>query len=104
MFCSDIYTGDGMPLTYLGAKNIEGDKFSGYAIDIYKRAKDFADGLGLGESEFVEIQTNISIFVHTCIIPGVSAIGAIIKKDKGNVGLLRHNLRQIASKLEPEFK
>ncbi len=102
--CAAVYTGDSMPLLFEGSDTIDSEKFSGFAIELYKRAKAFSDGLDLGEGEFVEIQTDKSIFVHTCIVPGVAAIGVLIKKAKGNVGLLRHAIRQISTELEPDFK
>ena len=101
--CGAIYSGEGIPMAYIGKSNIDKEEFAGYAIQLYKRAVDFSNGLSVGSPEFVEIHTDEVIFVHICIIPGVAAVGVMIDKEKGTVGLARFKLRQIAAKTKTEL-
>jgi len=98
-----IYLGNGEVIISKASDKMPVQKMGGLAIELYKVAKDFANKMNIGTTDFVEIHTEKYKFIHTCIVPGVSAVGLIITSD-GNVGLTKHNMSNIKSELKVEFE
>jgi len=98
-----IYLGNGEVIISKASDKMPIQKMGGLAIELYKVAKDFASKMNIGTTDFVEIHTEKYKFIHTCIVPGVSAVGLIITSD-GNVGLTKHNMSNIKSELKAEFE
>lgn len=98
-----VYLGNGEVIISKTAEKVPVQKMGGLAIELYKVAKDFAGKMNMGTTDFVEIHTENYKFIHTCIAPGVAAIGLIISSD-GNVGLTKHNMSNIKSELKADFE
>lgn len=98
-----IYLGNGEVVISKTAEKVPVQKMGGLAIELYKVAKDFAGKMNIGTTDFIEIHTEKYKFIHTCIAPGVAAIGLIIASE-GNVGLTKHNMSNIKRELKAEFE
>jgi len=98
-----IYYGTGETLISKTKKEMKDVNVGGLGVEIYRAAKDIVDKMGLGEANFVEVQTDNAVFIHTCIIPGVAAMAVLIAKE-GNIGLMKHHMQKLANSLKPEFK
>jgi FixJ family two-component response regulator/predicted regulator of Ras-like GTPase activity (Roadblock/LC7/MglB family) len=98
-----VYLGNGEVIISKTAEKVPVQKMGGLAIELYKVAKDFASKMNMGTTDFVEIHTEKYKFIHTCIAPGVAAIGLIITSD-GNVGLTKHNMSNIKRELKADFE
>jgi FixJ family two-component response regulator/predicted regulator of Ras-like GTPase activity (Roadblock/LC7/MglB family) len=98
-----VYLGNGEVIISKTAEKVPVQKMGGLAIELYKVAKDFAGKMNMGTTDFVEIHTENYKFIHTCVVPGVAAIGIIIASD-GNVGLTKHNMSTIKADLKPDFE
>jgi FixJ family two-component response regulator/predicted regulator of Ras-like GTPase activity (Roadblock/LC7/MglB family) len=98
-----VYLGNGEVIISKITEKVPVQKMGGLAIELYKVAKDFAGKMNMGTTDFVEIHTEKYKFIHTCIVPGVAAIGLIITSD-GNVGLTKHNMSNIKNELKADFE
>jgi FixJ family two-component response regulator/predicted regulator of Ras-like GTPase activity (Roadblock/LC7/MglB family) len=98
-----IYLGNGEVIISKTAEKVPVQKMGGLAIELYKIAKDFAGKMNIGTTDFIEIHTEKYKFIHTCIAPGVAAIGLIITSE-GNVGLTKHNMSNIKRELKADFE
>lgn len=98
-----IYLGNGETLLSKSKKEMSDVNIGALAVELYRAAKVISDRMGLGKADFVEVHTDSHIFIHTCIIPGHSAMAAIITKD-GNLGLMKYELSESAKRLLPEFQ
>jgi FixJ family two-component response regulator/predicted regulator of Ras-like GTPase activity (Roadblock/LC7/MglB family) len=98
-----VYLGNGEVIISKTSEKVPVQKMGGLAIELYKVAKDFAGKMNMGMTDFVEIHTEKYKFIHTCIVPGVAAIGLIITSD-GNVGLTKHNMSNIKNELKTDFE
>jgi len=98
-----IYYGDGELVTQITNGEVDPSKMGGLAVELYKAAKTISGKMGIGETNFVEFHADDYSFVHTCIIPGVAALGLVIKKG-GNIGLAKHEMVSLAKSLVKEFQ
>jgi FixJ family two-component response regulator/predicted regulator of Ras-like GTPase activity (Roadblock/LC7/MglB family) len=98
-----IYLGNGEVIISKTSEKMPIQKMGGLAIELYKVAKDFANRMNIGTADFVEIHTEKYKFIHTCIVPGVAAIGLIISSE-GNVGLTKHTMSNIKGALKDDFE
>ncbi len=98
-----VYLGNGEVVISKTSEKAPVQKMGGLAIELYKVAKDFANKMNIGTTDFVEIHTEKYKFIHTCVVPGVAAIGLIITSD-GNVGLIKHNMSIIKKDLKADFE
>jgi len=98
-----VYLGNGEVILSKTLEKVPVQKMGGLAIELYKVAKDFANKMNIGTTDFLEIHTEKYKFIHTCVVPGVAAIGLIITSD-GNVGLTKHNMSIIKKDLKADFE
>jgi response regulator of citrate/malate metabolism/predicted regulator of Ras-like GTPase activity (Roadblock/LC7/MglB family) len=98
-----VYYGDGELVTQKSLTDIDPGKMGGLAVELYKGATSIVDKMGLGVANFIEVHTDEYSFIHTCVLPGVAALGVIVKKD-GNIGLLKHEMLAVAKSLIKEFE
>jgi FixJ family two-component response regulator len=98
-----LYLGNGEVIISKTSEKVPIQKMGGLAIELYKVSKDFSNKMNIGTTDFLEIHTEKYKFIHTCVVPGVAAIGLIITSD-GNVGLTKHNMSTIKSELRPDFE
>jgi FixJ family two-component response regulator len=98
-----LYLGNGEVIISKASEKVPIQKMGGLAIELYKVSKDFANKMNIGTTDFLEIHTEKYKFIHTCVVPGVAAIGLIITSD-GNIGLTKHNMSTIKAELKPDFE
>ena len=98
-----VYLGTGELVAAKASKEMDVSYLAGLAVELYKTAKSMAEKIELGSTDFVEIHTETNAFMHTCITPGVAALGVVVSKN-GNMGLLKHEMRKLARCLVSEFK
>ncbi len=98
-----VYLGNGEVIISKTSEKVPIQKMGGLAIELYKVAKDFANKMNIGTTDFLEIHTEKYKFIHTCVVPGVAAIGLIITSE-GNVGLTKHNMSNIKRTLKEDFE
>ena len=77
--CSSIYLADGELVSFRAPKNFDAQFMGGLAIELYKSAKAISENLKLGIPNFVEVHTEDKVFIHTCIVPGVAALGLVME-------------------------
>lgn len=100
---SALYASNGELILSATANNSDMGYIGALAVELYKSAKYIADKMQLGVTNFVEIHTENSIFIHSCIIPGVAALG-VLCSNTGNTGLIKFEMKKLCSKLRAEFK
>ncbi len=97
-----IYYGTGEIIVSKAPKEMENEQMGGLAVEMYVAAKTIVDRMGLGTANFVEVHTDKFIFIHTCVVPGIAAMGVILSKS-GNIGLMRFHMTKLSKALIPEF-
>ena len=100
---SAVYTSDGqLIVSKSNAKGMDIDKISALAVELFKATKGITEGMQLGTPDTITVKTENTIFIHNCIITGVSGIGAVLTLD-GNVGLAHLTLKQLVKEFKPDF-
>ena len=101
---SAVYSADGMLLiSYQKESKVDMPKISGLATQLFQTTKKISEGMEIGVPETIILRTDSSIFIHRCIVTGVSGIGVLLDFN-GNVGLAEHVTKQLKKEFLPEFE
>jgi len=90
-------------ISYQKESKVDMSKISGLATQLFLATKKISEGMEIGVPETIIIRTDSSIFIHRCIVTGVSGIGVLLNMD-GNVGLAEHVTKQLKKEFLPEFE
>jgi len=100
---SAVYTSDGQLIV---SKSIEGgldiDNISALAVELFRATRGITEGMQLGTPDTITVRTDETIFIHNCIVTGVSGIGIVLTLD-GNVGLAQLTLKNLVKEFKPIF-
>ena len=98
-----VYTSDGQLIVSRSIDaNLDIDKICALAVELFKATKGITEGMQIGIPETITVKTDMTLFIHNCIITGVSGIGIVLDLN-GNVGLAQLTLRQLARDFQPAF-
>jgi predicted regulator of Ras-like GTPase activity (Roadblock/LC7/MglB family) len=98
-----VYTSDGqLIISKATDANLDIDRICALAVELFKATRGITEGMEIGIPDTITVKTDMTLFIHTCIITGVAGIGVVLDLN-GNVGLAQLTLKQLAKEFKPAF-
>lgn len=97
-----IYSWDGEIVDFKAQGKLNLQRMGRLGIELFESANDFSQKMNWGTADDVEIRTKETIFVFSCIVPGDTGLG-VVMKNKVNIGRIKLEIQKVVDTLKKAY-